>query len=80
MLDVLSVSAQENKAILFSSFSITANKSFRFSFRHRYIGIFINAYVDTHHFVFIVHPGDDTKCRTKSSQMGKKIYKLLKEK
>ena len=36
--------------------------------------------VNTHRFVFIAHPGDDTKCRTKSSQMGKKIYKLVKEK
>ena len=42
--------------------------------------ISINAYAHTHHFVFIVYPGEDTKCRTKSSQMGKKIYKLLKEK
>ena len=80
MLDALSVSAQQNTAILLSSFSITANKFFCFSFRYRYIEIFINAYVDTHRFVFIVHPGDGTKCRTKSSQMGKKIYKLLKEK
>ena len=84
MLDVFSVSEgislRNYDSSLFSSFSITANKSFCFSFRHRYINIYINAYVDTHHFVFVVHPGDDTKCRTKSSQIGKKIYKLLKEK
>ena len=60
-------------------FPITMNKSFNLSICHRYIDIYINAYVDTHNFVLIVHPGNDTKCRTKSSQMGKKIYKLLKE-
>ena len=61
-------------------YSVITNKHFLLSFGHRYIEIFIQAFVDTHHFVFVVYPGDDTKCRTKSSQMGKKIYKLLKEK
>ena len=60
-------------------FSVITIKHFLLSFGHRYIEIFIQAYVDTQHFVLVVYAGDDTKCRTKSSQMGKKIYKLLKE-
>ena len=60
-------------------FSVITNKHFLLLFGHRYVEIFIQAYVDTHHFVLVVYPGDDNKCRTKSSQMGKRIYKLLKE-
>ena len=76
MSTVVRAQTSQHTANLFSSFS---NNSFCFSFHERYLDIFINAYVDTHQFVLVVHPGDDTKCRTKSSQMGRKIYKLLKE-
>ncbi|XP_078350039.1 uncharacterized protein LOC144634869 isoform X2 [Oculina patagonica] len=43
-----------------------------------YIEVFIHSFVDTHNFVVLVHPGNNTRTRMVNAKIGKSIYKMLK--